>query len=327
MALYGAEYTLGKLHQSAIASAKERNSSAAKSIAVSKKISRLNAHGFRTRELDEKRKDEQRRVLILGDSLTYGPYLPYRVTYPSVLERELNGGRQDGKHRVYALTKTGISIFDLRDYLAKHGKLVSPDLVVYGFCHNDVKQGSMGKGIRRSRVRKSLRLGQGIRYLRAIGLENVARLTDAGSDVILQRLGFYPHWTEEFFETYYTSESARWKKFTETLGEVRSLTEQVTNIPPVFMALNYGIYTDRPSDYSNPDPVLKTFIAMYRRAKEEAKRQGFLVLDFEEEMRTQFADRPTAVMPHDAHPNAELHSVYGRKLARLTSKVLRSLKK
>src|SRR5204863_3963757 len=50
----------------------------------------INSLGFRDRELSPKKSPEEFRVLVLGDSITWGDYLPAEEVYVEQAERLLN---------------------------------------------------------------------------------------------------------------------------------------------------------------------------------------------------------------------------------------------
>ncbi len=80
--------------------------------------------------------DDVYRVLTLGDSITFGNFLPEEATYASQLEQKLN--RDD---RVSEVLNFGVGGYDIAQYTAQlrhKGVGLEPDLVVVGMCLNDV---------------------------------------------------------------------------------------------------------------------------------------------------------------------------------------------
>jgi lysophospholipase L1-like esterase len=76
------------------------------------------------------------RVLVLGDSVTYGVNVPAANAFPKLLERRL-AGRQP---RVEVLNAgvLGYTPYNELQYYMARGRSFEPDLVLVGFCMNDV---------------------------------------------------------------------------------------------------------------------------------------------------------------------------------------------
>jgi hypothetical protein len=77
-----------------------------------------------------------RRILVLGDSLPYGPHVASAQTFPKVLERRLGG---EAAHvEVMNGGVIAYSPFNEREYYAHRLRDFHPELVVISFCMNDV---------------------------------------------------------------------------------------------------------------------------------------------------------------------------------------------
>ena len=97
---------------------------------------RINTHGFRDRELVVPKPEGEFRILVLGDSITWGDYLPAEEVYVERLEARL---RAQGVDRV-EVVNAGVGDMGLRgevDLLLDRGLVVEPDMVVVGFYLND----------------------------------------------------------------------------------------------------------------------------------------------------------------------------------------------
>ena len=99
----------------------------------------VNSLGLRDEELAEEKAPGVFRILVLGDSMTFGPAMNLDQTYPKVLERLLNEGAEDQvQYRVINGAVSGYNSFqELATWRAMHSVL-DPDLVIVGICVNDV---------------------------------------------------------------------------------------------------------------------------------------------------------------------------------------------
>ena len=97
----------------------------------------INSLGFRDRELSPRKGAEEFRALVLGDSITWGDYLPADEVYVKRAEQLLNPS-PDGRR--VELINAGVGDIGTReevDILEESGLETQPDLVVVGFYLND----------------------------------------------------------------------------------------------------------------------------------------------------------------------------------------------
>ena len=98
----------------------------------------INAEGFRDHQtyLDRAKPPETKRILLLGDSFTYGEGVPYEATWGRTLERYLNQGEEKVE-----IVKAGIPAYDTRTcylLLKELAAQYQPDMVLLGFLPNDL---------------------------------------------------------------------------------------------------------------------------------------------------------------------------------------------
>lgn len=97
-----------------------------------------NSLGLRGPELTREKPEGTKRVLFLGDSVTFGFRAPFRSTFPSLAGERL---REGGRHvDVINAGVGGYSPWQYDRYLRSEGILLSPDVVVIGFVLNDVTE-------------------------------------------------------------------------------------------------------------------------------------------------------------------------------------------
>ncbi len=100
----------------------------------------INNKGVRGPERTYEKDDDVRRILFLGDSVTFGVSLEdYEDTFPHLVEHELNGSGP-GRVEVINAGVGGYSPWQEYGYLAEEGIRYAPDLVVVSFVLNDVTE-------------------------------------------------------------------------------------------------------------------------------------------------------------------------------------------
>jgi hypothetical protein len=78
------------------------------------------------------------RILVLGDSVTFGHGSVYEYTYPYLLEQQLKAWRPDVDWQVWNAAVPGYNTSQELAQLVEVGPRFKPDLVVVGFYENDL---------------------------------------------------------------------------------------------------------------------------------------------------------------------------------------------
>jgi lysophospholipase L1-like esterase len=99
----------------------------------------IDSLGFRGRGHHEgvERKPGVKRILILGDSITFGYAQPDDLVYPAVLENLLNEGGEGPRYEVMNSAVSGYNTWNELGTLEKWGPRLRPDLVILQSCMND----------------------------------------------------------------------------------------------------------------------------------------------------------------------------------------------
>ena len=99
----------------------------------------INSLGFRdNREYAIAKRPGTFRILVLGDSVTFGHGSVFEHTYPLLLEKRLKAWKPDVDWQVWNLGVPGYNTSQELAYLLEVGASYRPDLVVVGFYANDV---------------------------------------------------------------------------------------------------------------------------------------------------------------------------------------------
>jgi len=281
-----------------------------------------NKYGFRERDFVVPKPSDVFRIMVLGDSLTWGAGLDEKERYTNLLELYLNDyfSNQNLKKRIEVLN-FGISGGPTtveRDILKNYKDLVQPDLIIVGFCLNDPQPKSQDWTPEKEKVDKLLSklLNPLQKLLSFIGLHGTGVFISKTIYALLEKLGVFPPWYVGL-ERVYDKDSMEWKEFEKALKDIREMSDEMGLPPPIFAVLNQGVYTDRPTDYNNPDEMLKLYFKWYRQAEDTAKKIGFLTCNFEKEIASELPNKILAVNKFDGHPSAELNRVYAKKIFEL----------
>lgn len=93
----------------------------------------INSHGLRSSEIPLEKPEGVYRILVLGDSWTFGVCVPQDKTYPAQLEHLLQSRHP---HRRIEVINSGVSGYETYNesvYFRRSGWLFEPDLVLIGY--------------------------------------------------------------------------------------------------------------------------------------------------------------------------------------------------
>lgn len=100
-----------------------------------------NSLGFRDEEFPVQKPPGEFRVLAIGDSFTYGSGVLMQDAWPKALQRDLAVGGRNVRV-INCGFAAGYSPATYDAWVQSDGLLLSPDLVVIGFCLNDMGNGN-----------------------------------------------------------------------------------------------------------------------------------------------------------------------------------------
>lgn len=102
----------------------------------------INSLGLRDYEYPIQKDSQAFRILVLGDSMTFGWGTALEETYPKVLERMLNENPPAPFQR-YEVINAGVGNYNTVQevaYFKERGLLLNPDMVLLGFYINDAEE-------------------------------------------------------------------------------------------------------------------------------------------------------------------------------------------
>jgi len=98
----------------------------------------INSQGFRDREFSTAKNDGTKRILVLGDSITFALNIVEKEkVFTSKLEKLLNSGGLKTKYEVYNMGVNGYNTVQEARNLKLNGLKYIPDIVITVYCLND----------------------------------------------------------------------------------------------------------------------------------------------------------------------------------------------
>lgn len=273
-----------------------------------------NRFSFREREFAVPKPRGVFRVMVLGDSLTWGAGLSENERYTALTEKYLATLVAGRRIEVLNFGVIGGPTTEEREVLRRHVHDVDPDLIVVGFCVNDTQPRRQDYAVEIESYRPLFR---GIETISRVGLTRTAAVLDEKIARLLVLTGRVPDWPEALDRTY-ARDSREWQAFTEALTDIRRVSDTRQLPSPIFIPLLYGN-----GDYAKPDRLLSMMLKWTRQAAQAANAAGFRVVSLEDDFKQQ-GNRIRWVNPWDGHPSRECQVTYARRLAAAIAPVVRA---
>lgn len=288
----------------------------------------INSHGFRGREYSLQKPPGVFRIVVIGDSITFGNRLAPDENYPAVLEFLY---QQSGKSvEVLNLALGGYDTLQEVATLADIGLSFDPDLVILGYCINDIGVASGNANY----IRRLQQYGHWIYHLR------LAQFVRIQLDRIeLKQFAKQANRTESFDETYagFMADISTDTRLHELMNSLGMELETEKNQHPFtkdyvqenrIRRLRFALEQLQQLQYKNADkdfdvmvlsfPFLlegqhqKSFSLIRQIVRHEAERLEFTTIDLHPAFSSAGFNQ-LMIKPDDGiHPNAKGHQIVAK---------------
>jgi len=274
-----------------------------------------NKYKFREKDFETPKPVETWRIMVLGDSLTFGAGLSYDERYSYLLQQCLNKKGGQKKVEILNFGVPGASTSRERNILKEYLNVVQPDLILVGFCFNDPQPREMDYSPElESFEKKYLPLMESIyQFLLRFHLPQTGKLIKRSIYGVAQKMNVIPTWQEALGRAYVES-SPEWKEFQTALRDIKQLSDDRGLPAPIFAVMNQGTRAGRPIDYNRPDANLKLFLTWFHQAEKAAADSGLITVQFEKEIARELHGEVLSVNSVDLHPSSRLNRLYAEKL-------------
>ena len=249
----------------------------------------LDGNRMRRREPFPPRDPSRLRIMVVGDSLTYGEGIDAFWTYPEQLERSL---APDFRVEVLNLGVMGYASEDVLNVVRRFLPELEPDLVVYGVCLNDFLEAGARQPVHfvfplPGRLKKKL-----------LKRSRVARQVEEWYGALLRSLGLRPDFYSELLADF----DARRRRFGRDVAALNALVTE-RGLPPVI-----AMVLDQSPQLDGPGRQLAV-------AAEEQLRAAGIDTVASEPFYRRFNGRNFKVSRWEGHPNEEAHAIWASMLA------------
>lgn len=241
----------------------------------------INSYGHRDSEYSQAKPSDVYRIVILGDSTTFGWGVPAEQTVAKILERELNKVQVPG-YRNFEVINAGVgnynTVQEVTHYLT-YDRVFHPDLVILQYFINDAEP-----------VPKERRPGLlGRSYLMAFAISRF--------DTIMRFTGIRPDW-KEYYAGLYGDGRPGLQAAKDALGKMAAITQEdgtrlLVTILPELHEIN-GVYP---------------FESAHLKIKNWVTTNRVPAIDLIDGLRGHGPESSLWVTPTDDHPNGKANSL------------------
>lgn len=228
------------------------------------------------------------RIMVIGDSKTYGYGIDERWTYSSILERGL---APRYRVEVINLGRSGFQSADILNVLRQHLPRLNPDLVIYGICLNDFLPSRTG-----TYIRYAVPLPEAWKVF----LNERTYLAKVAGDAYGQAL-LAVGMRVDFLDDILAEKKAYQTRFAKDISSMSRVVRE-SGLPPILgFVFNH---------WSWENPRGWDLVAIAEKAMSEAGFDVVSVMDWREK----YKDVNFAVSRWDSHPNELAHSLIAERL-------------
>lgn len=248
---------------------------------------RINSQGLRDNEHPLAKPPGTYRVLMLGDSTTFGWGVPLQETAAKILERKLNNGRTAGDEK-FEIINAGVGNYDTVQevtYYQTWGRTFHPDLVIVVFFINDPEAVP--------REKKGILIDRS--YLVAFAVNRF--------EGVLRRVGLRPTW-KEYYASLYDNNKSGFLACKAALTNLASASR--SDGSDLLVALLPELHQINGDSYP--------FKAEHQKIRDLLEPQGIAVIDLIDGLKDHGPESTLWVTPLDDHPNAKANELIANQL-------------
>jgi lysophospholipase L1-like esterase len=287
-----------------------------------------NRYGFREREFLVPKPANTFRVMVIGDSFTFGTGLREDQRFSNQLEKMLKEKFPNSPLNIEVLNfgSPGLLTSQERDVLKKYKDIVSPDLIIIGFCYNDTGPQAYSPRFKRfkRKFRGYMRIFQ--QKLSFVKLNYIGDLYTKFIDRTGKFIYRVPGVLDNLKKSY-DKNSRNWREFKGALEDIKNISDSMNLPTPILAILDHFPTIRSMSHLDNPPGQLKLMRDNFEQVRQTALEIGLEVINYEPEVlsmlrKGELKIKDLSICELDAHPSRFLNEIYAKKLFARVSKIL-----
>jgi len=250
-------------------------------ICIPPTIVRINSHGFRDYEYSIEKSNNTFRIIVLGDSHTFGEGVELNDTYSKKLEKMLNDRSKDVSYEVLNFGVGGYNMLEKVEFFKEKGLKFNPNLIIIQFNSDDIVNWTELSKLHEEVNRE---------YIQEHYLEDRSKLADE----VLRQL-----------------EVKTWQLYDDvlekrTFDEVFSIVEKpLTDLANITDHINVSVLLIYGEPCLSASPQQETSL------RDLCKKFNWYILNFHFD---EYNEDELIIHPKDCHPNPLMHELIAKEI-------------
>lgn len=281
-----------------------------------------NRYNFRDDEILFPKKKNAFRIMVLGDSFTWGAGLAESEMYTNILDSLLKRKFGSSNIEVLNCALAGSPTVRERNILRQLKDTVQPDLIVVGFCSNDPQPKSEDYSLEKEKF--EMKYGRFLSYFQSccnyIKLNYVGELFSGFVYTFQEKTGNIPGFHVALARVY-EKKSKEWQDFETAIKDIKNISDSLKCCAPPVV----GVFTQFRSFNAGEKLSVKdsSLVQISRgwinQAGSAFQKAGFITVNFipvfenlVRENKIRVEDLKVNLL--DAHPSAKMNRVFANEL-------------
>lgn len=244
------------------------------------------------------KKENRFRIIVVGDSLTYGYGVDETTTYTHSLEKMLS---KTHNVEILNLGVCGMQSSDITETVVEFTPLLNPDLIVYGISLNDFLPS--GTGQYANNRRWPFPLPESFKYRMSVQTY-LGELLERAYDQLLMKIGIRTDFYGDILEDFQNYQA----RFAHDLQQMNMFVKE-NGFPPILSI----VFHQQPEYGGRSHEIAKI-------AERSARKAGMTVIPTDEYFK-KYNGQSLQVSKWEGHPNAQAHKILAQMLLPAIKKI------
>ncbi len=280
-----------------------------------------NKYSFRDDEIIYPKPNGVFRIMVLGDSFTWGAGLAESEMYSNRLDSMLKEHFKTQNIEVVNCALAGSPTVKERDVLRQLKDTVQPDLILVGFCLNDPQPKSEDYSFEKENFQKKWKnaLFNIQNVTKLLGLYYLGEAVVSFIYLIQEKWGNIPSFYTALGRVY-DKGSKEWKEFERALNDIKQISDSLHCPTPIAGVFTQGRAFNAGEKLNEKEmEQINISRSWLDQAHAAFKNAGFAAINFVpvfEDLAKQNKIKPEElnVNPLDGHPSAKMNKIFAEEL-------------
>ena len=277
----------------------------------------LNELKYRDKSIS-KIQENSKKIMVIGDSFTWGAGLDEKSRYTNQLDSLLNH-RNKNSYDVLNFANSGACTVGISEKLENEVIEFNPNIVVYGFCSNDVTCESEDHSIQKSEADEKWS-----GFLRTIQisfsnfkLNYIGEILSKTFKAIIYYFYDVPSYNDNL-KRIYDKNSNDWITFEKALLNIYNISTKHTNSRPIIAIFNQHGWIDLGNQQQNKNILFRK--TLLNQIYQSSENIGFDILNFDSIIENKINDGSFNIKENlkvhtlDGHPSKYLNKIFSEEL-------------